>query len=80
MRVIGGILVLFNVYKLHSSYIRHEIIRQDGLLIANIAKLVEKRREAGDNSQKGTGDNRGGAGRRETSTPLSPPLYITPFN
>ena len=27
MRVIGGILVLFNVYKLHSSYIRHEIIR-----------------------------------------------------
>ena len=27
MRVIGGILVLFNVYKLHSSYIRPEIIR-----------------------------------------------------
>ena len=26
MRVIGGILVPFNVYKLHSSYIRHEII------------------------------------------------------
>ena len=26
MRVIGGILVLFNVCKLHSSYIRHEII------------------------------------------------------
>ena len=34
MRVIGGILVLFSVYELHSSYIRHEIIRKDGLIIA----------------------------------------------
>ena len=65
MRVIEGILVLFNVYKLHSSYIRHEIIRQDGLIIAT-AKLVEKRREAGDNSQKVR------EATEETFTPLSP--------
>ena len=46
MRVVGGILVLFNVYKLHSSYIRHEIIREDGLINnSSITKLVEKRRE-----------------------------------
>ena len=31
-------------------------------LNSNIAKLVEKRREARDNSQKGTGGNRGGTG------------------
>ena len=68
MRVIEGILVLFNVYKLHSSYIRHEIINN-----SNIAKLVEKRREAGDNSQKGTGGNRGGAGDVHPPVPPPPP-------
>ena len=69
MRVIGGILVLFNVYKWHSSYIRHEIIRYIGRLNnSNIAKLVEIGREAGDNLQKGTG-----GGRRLPPVPPPPP-------
>ena len=80
MRVIEGILVLFNVYKLHSSYIRHEIGRLNN---SNIAKLVEKRRGTGDNSQKGTGGNRGGTGGNRGGTgggrrlppPPVPPLY-----
>ena len=61
--------MLFNVYKWHSSYIRHEIIRYIGRLNnSNIAKLVEIGREAGDNLQKGTG-----GGRRLPPVP-PPPL------
>ena len=40
---------------------------------SNIAKLVEKRREAGDNSQKGTGGNRGGTGGGRRLPPCPPP-------
>ena len=42
------------------------------LNISNIAKLVEKRREAGDNSQKGTGGNRGGTGGGRRLPPVFP--------
>ena len=39
----------------------------------NIAKLVETRRErAGDNSQKGTGGNRGGTGGGRRFPPVPP--------
>ena len=48
-------------------------------LYSNIAKLVEKRRKAGDNSQKGTGGRKGGTGGGrcfDTPCPLPPPPYI----
>ena len=42
---------------------------------SNIARLVKKRQEAGDNSQKGTGGNRGGTGG---GRPLPPPPVSLP--
>ena len=72
MRVIGGILVLFNVYKWHSSYIRHEIIRQGGLIIAN-SQVSRKKAGGGRQFTKRYGRQQRRYGRRETFTPLSPP-------
>ena len=58
--------MIFNVYKLHSSYIR--------LNNCNIAKLVEKRGEAGGNSQKGTEATEEVREAGDVYPPAPPPL------